>query len=250
MRRDVIFLNGRIWRNKGLSVTQTSSNAEPKLIANSPLQTPKRPKQSASSTVNSAKKPKSPARSTSQTAKRPKHPTHTTFRSKKILKRRTSSLRTGNIPKHPASSTKRTANYIYRDPLYGFALKLPVSWRRYTTVERSRRLEDAEYGVFFRFKYKGKVYDDVLSVLVYKMTLQQWHDEGYDESPIQLLAARGGRIFAYTVPGELPEEFLSKAGDDYDYKKFGREIALLKRMVNDEVPQIVKTFKLKSVSTR
>ncbi|KUP24667.1 hypothetical protein AWJ19_19975 [Paenibacillus sp. DMB5] len=150
--------------------------------------------------------------------------------------------------KRPADRSQSAKSYIYRDPRFGFTLKLPRSWKIYTTLERSNRLEDAEYGVFFRFKYKGKLYDDVLSLFVFKMTLKQWHDEGYDDSPYSFLAARGGRIYAYTVPEELPDEFLNKSGDDYDYKKYGREIHLLKRMVNDEVPQIVKTFTLKRQS--
>ncbi|MNN88735.1 hypothetical protein D3C81_2064600 [compost metagenome] len=82
------------------------------------------------------------------------------------------------------------------------------------------------------------------------MTLKQWHDEGYDESPILLLAQQRGRIFAYTVPGELPDEFLNKSKDDYDYRKYGRPIRLLKRMVNDDVPKIVKSFRLKRRCSR
>lgn len=153
--------------------------------------------------------------------------------------------------RHPSiASMKRSNVLLYRDPRYGFTVKLPRWWKCYTSVKRSSRLQDAEYGVFFRFKYKGKIYDDALSLLVYKMTLKQWHDEGYDESPILLLAQQRGRIFAYTVPGELPDEFLNKSKDDYDYRKYGRPIRLLKRMVNDDVPKIVKSFRLKRRSSR
>ena len=149
-----------------------------------------------------------------------------------------------------AAALKRTKVLSYRDPRYGFTLKLPRWWKCYTAIKRSHRLEDAEYGVFFRFKYKGKIYDDALSLLVYKMTLKQWRDEGYDESPIIFLASQRGRIFAYTVPGELPDEFLNKSKDDYDYRKYGRPIRLLKRMVNKDVPKIVRTFRLKCRSAR
>lgn len=135
-------------------------------------------------------------------------------------------------------------SFLYRDPKYGFSIKLPQWWKCYTVVRRSTRLDDAEYGVFFLFKYKGKVYESALTLLVYRMTLKQWRDAGYDESPIIRLAVRNGRIFSYTVPEELPEEFLDKTGYDYDYKKYGRPIRLLSRMVNDDVPKIVKTFRL------
>jgi hypothetical protein len=104
--------------------------------------------------------------------------------------------------------------------------------------------------VFFLFKYKGKTYGDALSVLVYKMTLKQWRDQGYDESPFIFLARQRGRIFAYNVPEELPGDFLNQDQSDYDYKKYGRPIRLLTRMVNDDVPKIVKTFRLKKPSAR
>ncbi|RKP52967.1 hypothetical protein D7Z26_14575 [Cohnella endophytica] len=130
----------------------------------------------------------------------------------------------------------------YKDPKYGFSLRLPSWWKRFIVVKSNKRLIDAEYGVFFFFKYKGKVYEEVLSLLVFRMTRKQWRKKGYDDSPIIFLAERNGLIFAYTVPGELPADFLSKSKQDYDYKKYGRPIRLLKRMVNEDVPKIVKTL--------
>ena len=132
---------------------------------------------------------------------------------------------------------------MYRDPKYGFSIQLPCWWKKYIVVRRINRLTDAEYGVYFLFKYKGKVYEEVLTLLVYRMTLKQWREQGYDESPIIMLAERNGRIYAYMTPGELPSDFLDKTKNDYDYKKYGRQIRLLKRMVNDDVPNIVKTFR-------
>ncbi|WP_249898178.1 hypothetical protein [Paenibacillus sp. PK3_47] len=148
------------------------------------------------------------------------------------------------------SAAKKPVNYLYRDPVYGFSITLPDSWKTYTVIKTSKKLADAEYGVFFLFKYKGKVYEDVLNLLVFKMTLEQWRNEGYDESPYIFLAERGGRIYAYTVPSELPGAFLDETGFDYDYEKYKKEIDLLQRMVNDEVPEIVKTFKLKKMPAR
>jgi hypothetical protein len=134
-------------------------------------------------------------------------------------------------------------NFQYRDPKYGFSLRLPCWWRNYIVIRRRTRLTDEEYGVFFLFKYKGKVYEDVLSILVFRMTRKQWRKQGYEDSPFVLLAERNGRIIAYLTPEELPEEFLDKTKMDYDYKKYGRQIRLLKRMVNEDVPIIVKTLK-------
>lgn len=137
---------------------------------------------------------------------------------------------------------KQVKYILYRDKKYGFSLLIPYWWKKYIVVKFEKNLYEAEYGVSFYFKYKGKVYDEVLTIAVYRMTRKQWKDKGYDESPVVLIAQRAGRMYAYTVPGELPHEFLNKSEDDYDYKKFGTPIRLLKRMVNHDVPKIVKTL--------
>ncbi|MNO17985.1 hypothetical protein D3C76_76880 [compost metagenome] len=152
----------------------------------------------------------------------------------------------------PAVQRKRSGPHagpprtlLYRNSKYGFSIRLPRRWKCYTVVRRSSRRDDAEYGVYFLFKYKGKIYESALTLLVYRMTLKQWRCRGYDDSPITRLAVRNGRIYAFAVPGELPEAFLNAKGDDYDYKRYGRPIRILSRMVNDDVPRIVKTFKLR-----
>src|SRR5690606_33987744 len=126
--------------------------------------------------------------------------------------------------------------FVYKDSKYGFTLHFPRWWKKYMIIKRKTRLVDAEYAVFFFFKYKGKVYEEVLSLQVFRMTLKEWRSKGYEDSPITLLTERNGYIYAYTVPGELPDDFLNKSKSDYDYRKYGRPIRLLKRMVNDDVP--------------
>ncbi|MBW4085399.1 hypothetical protein [Paenibacillus sp. S150] len=155
-------------------------------------------------------------------------------------------------PRKPAAQRNRSGPYagppgtlLYRNSKYGFSIRLPRRWRCYTAVRRSTRWNAAEYSVCFLFKYKGKIYEPVLTLLVYRMTLKQWIAAGYDDSPITRLAVRNGRIYGYAVPGELPEEFLNARGNDYDYKRYGRPIRLLKRMVNCDVPRIIKTFRLR-----
>ncbi|WP_256757808.1 hypothetical protein [Cohnella sp. WQ 127256] len=78
-------------------------------------------------------------------------------------------------------------------------------------------------------------------MLVFRMTRKQWLKQ-YEDSPIIFIAERKGRIFAYVTPEELPSEFLNKSKQDYDYKKYGKPIRLLKRMVNINIPAIVKKF--------
>lgn len=143
---------------------------------------------------------------------------------------------------------KRPNFILYRDPAYGFTVQLPRWWKSYIVVKRMQRPIDAEYGVSFVFRYKGKVYDEVLTLLVYRMTRKQWRDKGYENSPIVFLAERSGLIYAYTLPEELPDAFLDPSKQNYDYKKYGRPIRLLKRMVNKDAPVIVKTFRFAGVS--
>ncbi|MFD0671019.1 hypothetical protein [Cohnella sp. GCM10027633] len=132
----------------------------------------------------------------------------------------------------------------YTDPKYGFSLRLPDWWTKYIVVERLNRFGEALYGVQFLFKYEGKVYTDVLTLSVYRMTRKQWRDRGYDDTPLNFLAERNGRIFVYSVPGEPPEEFYDENSEDGYDPKYAIPLDLLRRMINDDVPRLVKTFKL------
>jgi hypothetical protein len=139
---------------------------------------------------------------------------------------------------------KPRLNYLYKDPRYGFTVRIPDWWRPYTVIDRTRSGGETEYDVRFLFKYRGKTYGDVLTISVFKMSRQEWIRQGYDSAPFILIGERNGRLFAYSTPGELPDEFLKKDKSDYDYVKFGRPIRFMKRMVNDDVPKIIGTFHL------
>lgn len=131
---------------------------------------------------------------------------------------------------------------LYADLRYGFSLRIPGWWERYLVIRRNAKFEDAAYAVSFRFKYRGKVYIDVMNVLVYRLDPKRWH-EAYDDSPIVYMGHRDGLVFAYSVPSEPPEEFLNESKDDYDEVKYGTPLRLLRRMVNEDVPRIAKTLK-------
>jgi hypothetical protein len=142
---------------------------------------------------------------------------------------------------------KKPSFIVYRDSKYGFTLQIPRWWKSYIVVGKKVRPDDAEYAVYFMFKYKGKVYGEVLTLLVYRLTLKQWRERGFDDSPVNFITEHNGRIFAYTLPEELPDAFLDKTKQDYDYKKFGRPIRLMKRMVNEDAPAIVKTLRFSTL---
>ncbi|MZQ80914.1 hypothetical protein GQF01_02010 [Paenibacillus sp. 5J-6] len=130
--------------------------------------------------------------------------------------------------------------YTYLDPKYKFSLQIPSWWKNYIVVKRRslpRNSDNIIYIVSFNFKYKGKVYIDAFSLVVFRMTLRKWREDGYDESPYSFLKSRNGLIFAGSVPGEPPDEFFE------DEKKYRIPSRLLSRMVNDDVPKIEKSFK-------
>jgi hypothetical protein len=135
----------------------------------------------------------------------------------------------------------KTPTLIYRNDKYGFTLRFPSWWRRYVVIGKQKRDPDSEYEVQFRFKYKGKVYDDIFAMLVYRMSKAEWKRR-YDNSPLTFLGYRDGRVFAAITPEELPEAFIDPKTGDYDYKKYGTPIGLLKRMVNKDVPNVFQSF--------
>ncbi|TVY08440.1 hypothetical protein [Paenibacillus cremeus] len=145
----------------------------------------------------------------------------------------------------------------YRNEKYGFTLRFPGWWRNYCTVNRAKQDRETEYEVHFKFKYKGKIYEDLFAVLVYRMTKEEWVDQGYEDSPVTFIAEYESRVFGYITPEELPYAFYDDRTGDYNYKAYGTAIELLKRMVNQDVPRIIqsirfprKTMTMKSIPYR
>lgn len=131
----------------------------------------------------------------------------------------------------------------YIDRKYGFILRIPDWWRPYAIVRTLNKSGDTAYGVQFLFKYKGTIYTDIFTVSVYRMTPGQWRRKGYDESPFSLVASRKGRLFAYSTPEEPPALFFDENSKDGFSSKYRRPLNLLRRMINDEVPEIAKAIK-------
>ncbi|MBP1153827.1 MULTISPECIES: hypothetical protein [unclassified Paenibacillus] len=138
---------------------------------------------------------------------------------------------------------KKPNQFVYRNDRYGFTLRFPSWWRNYCVVGARKQDRDTEYELHFRFKYKGKLYEDIFTIMVYRMTREEWVKQGYIESPLAFIAEVEGRVFAYLTPGELPYTFYDSKAGDYDYKKYRAAIELLKRMVNQDVPRIVQSLR-------
>lgn len=129
-----------------------------------------------------------------------------------------------------------------QDRAYGFSLQLPAWWEPYIVVRKSGRISGSEHALRILFRYEGVTYGEVLSVLVFKMSLRQWK-QAYGDSPLAYIGTRGGRVYAYSVPEELPYAFVDPDTGEYDEKEFGEPIRLLKKMVNQEVPQVIASLR-------
>jgi hypothetical protein len=133
-------------------------------------------------------------------------------------------------------------HWIYKNQLYRFTLRLPAWFKTYTVIRTRRQSTDSVYQVHFKFKYRRKIYDNTFVILVYNKSRLAWQKE-YADSPLTYIGERSGLSFAYLTPGELPHAFVDPATGEYDTRKYGRPIRLLKRMVNEEVPRIISTFR-------
>ena len=132
--------------------------------------------------------------------------------------------------------------FVYKNFSYGFSLTFPSWWEKYAYVSYGTALPRAESAIHFNFNYRRNSIN-IFSIFVFHMTKSEWMATGFEESPLQYIASSRGKIFAYTTPGELPDQFLKPDKSDYDYKKYGKEIYLLKKMVNDDVPNIIRTIR-------
>jgi hypothetical protein len=147
---------------------------------------------------------------------------------------------------------RKTHPLLYRDEKYGFTLTFPRWWKNYAVIKKGKTDQDTEYEVHFRFKYKGKVYGDIFTLLLFRMTRKEWVDQGYEDSPLGYLGEFGGRVLAYVAPEELPHVFIDPKTGDYNYKKYGNAIRLLKKMINQDLPRVVSTLRypLAAVASR
>lgn len=136
--------------------------------------------------------------------------------------------------------------WLYRNARYGFTLTLPRWWKPYTVIQGEREQSigrySAEYVLHAGFSYKGKTYGDVLTILVYRMTVKQWK-KAFSDSPLTLLKAHGKRVFAFMLPAELPYAFLDPKTGEYDYKRYRNPIRYMKRMVNDDAAQVARSIR-------
>jgi hypothetical protein len=132
------------------------------------------------------------------------------------------------------------ASLMYCNRRFRFAFKFPRWWRKYVTTDRPR-LYKGEIYLRFLFRYKGKVYEPVFTIIISPFGAKEWRKR-YKDSPLTFLGESRGFSYSYILPEELPDAFLKPDGSDYDYKRFGKPIRLNKKIVN-AAPEVLKSFR-------
>lgn len=131
---------------------------------------------------------------------------------------------------------------LYRNPTYGFTFRIPTWWRPYLTVRSGGKDSGAEYALYLLFRYKGTLYGEVLTILAYRMSMRRWK-RLYADSPLVPVAERAGRVFAAVTPEELPYAFMDPETGEYDEKRYGEPIRLMRTMVNEDMPRVLRSFR-------
>lgn len=129
----------------------------------------------------------------------------------------------------------------YRNAPYAFEITFPRWWEPYTVVDRVKCQDETETTVSFRFRYRGRVFDPIVTIFIEPLSEKEWRDN-YEASPFVWLGEHDGRSYAYVLPQELPEAFLKPDKLDYDYRRYGRPIRLLKAIIA-QAPLVMKSFK-------
>lgn len=135
---------------------------------------------------------------------------------------------------------------IYRNQKYKFRLTIPEWWRKWTFVVQHDYPKKVQTGIIdFNLRYRkpiqGKSGTNIFSVVIFRMPLAEWKKK-FRDSPFYYLGNRNGLIFSAIPPEEPPEEFLLPDGSDFDNSIL--ELQVLKRMINKDLPGILKSFRL------
>ncbi len=134
----------------------------------------------------------------------------------------------------------------YHNPTYRFRLRFPSWWKKHVFVEETAcGLNDALACIQFKLRYRrrinGILSTTIFDLVVFKMSKRKW-DARYKDSPLQFIGSRKKIVYAVLTPGEPPDEFLLP--DQTDYNRKLREFKYLSRMINRDLPEILKTFQL------
>jgi hypothetical protein len=128
----------------------------------------------------------------------------------------------------------------YSNLKYHFTILFPWWWSKNTVVSHSVTTKGEKY-ISFVFRNGRTTYEPIFTIIISPFGEKVWR-KLYTDSPLVFLGEFKKLTYGYILPGELPEIFLKPDKSDYDYKRFGKQIRLLVKMVN-LVPIILKSFR-------
>jgi hypothetical protein len=128
----------------------------------------------------------------------------------------------------------------YVNRRFRFSILFPRRWRNHIVVS-CPVMSKGEVYIRFIFRYGGILYEPIFTIIISPFGRKEWRRR-YTDSPLEWLGTFRGKSYSYLLPEELPDAFLKPDHSDYDYKKHGKPIRLLIRMVG-LVPAVLKTIK-------
>lgn len=128
----------------------------------------------------------------------------------------------------PNDSTTTSPTYINKT--YKFTLDIPKGWDKKYIVEEGNWANDAEKTFDFSLIANGKNYGNIFSIII----LKKEYDKDYvKNTAYEYITTNNGHVIAYSIP----------TGPTTDLVNNPTEMDILSKMINDDVPQIIKSIK-------
>jgi len=122
----------------------------------------------------------------------------------------------------------------YRNEEYGFTLRIPESWNGKYTVEQTNLNAGEETSFVFKYKEENV---DLFWIVILDISKEEWNRD-FAGGLMEYLDEKDGKIYAYMTPTELPSQL------SQDKKEKIHALIDVTQMMNQDVPRIVKSFKL------
>jgi hypothetical protein len=128
------------------------------------------------------------------------------------------------------SGVLQNKDIIYENKEYNFSLNIPEYWKGKYSVSEGTWAGEAVKTIDFNLTVNGKNYSNIFSILILK---KEYGEDYIKESPWKYIDTNNGHVFAYVICGEPNNEILKNKD----------LLNLLSNMINQDVPQIIKSIK-------
>lgn len=132
--------------------------------------------------------------------------------------------------KKKVEETKK--DFIYTDKQHTFTLQFPAHWKD-VKVNHSNWNEDTKASINFTVNIKNEDHS-ISSILVFDN--EELADTYLSSGVFHELGKANGLTYLYIRPSEAPEKFYTN--------EYREDLEVLRKFVETDVPQVMKTFKL------